>query len=215
MKIKHLLISLHLIFFNYGLHCQKIVRHIVYFQVDSYTISADEKLRLLNFITEESLKDYIGRVYIKGHTDSDASDSYNQRLSEKRVAAVIKQFENTNLITYIETDALGESSPLNKNLTSEEKKLNRRVEITVEQWIPDIVETNGTIKDLYKMLEQEKQRNCIDPNRDTVIRLEQGTIIYIPAGAFKSDNNECIEIRAKEFYKTSDIIMENLSTTSN
>jgi len=215
MKIKHLLISLHLIFFNYGLHCQKIVRHIVYFQVDSYTISADEKLRLLNFIKEESLKDYIGRVYIKGHTDSDASDSYNQRLSEKRVAAVIKQFENTNLITYIETDALGESSPLNKNLTSEEKKLNRRVEITVEQWIPDIVETNGTIKDLYKMLEQEKQRNCIDPNRDTVIRLEQGTIIYIPAGAFKSDNNECIEIRAKEFYKTSDIIMENLSTTSN
>ncbi|TNF46614.1 MAG: OmpA family protein [Bacteroidetes bacterium] len=215
MKKITLLLTCFLLLTLNSLFGQSISRHSVYFDVDSYTISQDELNSLKSFISQENTGNYISKIYIKGHTDSDASDSYNQVLSERRVVAVTKQFEGTNLISYIETEALGESNPLNKNLTSEDKKLNRRVEITIEHWVPDIVESNGTIKDLYKMLEQEKQRNCIDPNRDTVLRLEQGTIIYIPAGAFKSDNNECVEIRAKEFYKTSDMIMENLSTTSN
>ena len=35
------------------------------------------------------------RVYITGHTDSRASDSYNQRLSERRAAAVSAYLEKT------------------------------------------------------------------------------------------------------------------------
>jgi hypothetical protein len=194
---------------------QKILQHNVYFDVDSHTLSADEQKRLKDFIALNSSGDYISKVYLKGHTDSDASNTYNQSLSERRVQAVKQQFEGTNLHSFIETQALGETNPVNHNLNPQEKSLNRRVEISIERWVPDLVEKKGTIKDLYKSLEQEKQRNCIDPTRDTILRLEQGTIIYIPANAFATNNKECVEIRAKEFYKTSDIIMENLSTTSN
>jgi hypothetical protein len=45
--------------------------------------------------------------------------------------------------------------------------------------------------------------------------LKQGTIFHIPKETFKTNSKGCITIKVAEFYKFSDILMENLSTTSN
>lgn len=70
------------------------------------------------------------RLFIQGHTDSRASDGYNQALSERRarsVAAYLQQ--NFGLVS--QTEGRGESDPVASNETSEGRQANRRVEITV------------------------------------------------------------------------------------
>ena len=74
-------------------------------------------------------------VTIEGHTDSRASDSYNQALSQRRVDAVkevlITQFsiapERLTAIGY------GESQPRASNDNAEGRQLNRRVVAVVEE----------------------------------------------------------------------------------
>ncbi|MDP5098444.1 MAG: OmpA family protein, partial [Crocinitomicaceae bacterium] len=129
-------------------HAQRITKHVVYFEVDSYIISPSEKALLENFIKSEASNDFISKVRIQGHTDSDASNDYNHKLSAKRVKNVLQLFEGTGLESKIESYWMGEDEPVNNNLTDAEKRLNRRVEITIEHWVPDLVEESGSIKDL-------------------------------------------------------------------
>ena len=194
---------------------QKSPDHVVYFDADSYTISKAEQERFIEFASKINWDTLVSTIDLNGHTDSDASNDYNQILSENRVRSVEKLMRSKNIKNHITSDWFGEEKPLNTNVTAADKRANRRVEIRIER-IPDYVEEEkGDIRDLYKMLEQKKQIICINPVGDTTIRLEQGTIIYFPPFAFGDLGGDCIEIRAKEFYKKSDMIMENLSTTSN
>lgn len=215
MKIFLLLTSILVVIVYNQAHAQRITKHVVYFEVDSYIISPYEKVLLENFIKSEETNDFILKVRIQGHTDSDASNDYNDKLSAKRVKSVQQLFEGTGLVSKIESYWMGEDEPINNNLNDAEKRFNRRVEITIEHWVPDLVEESGSIKDLYKMLEQEKQVFCIHPKGDTIIRLDQGTIVSFPPFPFGDLDVPCVEIRLKEFYKKSDMVMENLSTTSN
>jgi hypothetical protein len=194
---------------------QKINKHTVYFEVDQYYLTADERTSLDDFILQQKSRSHDFSVRITGHTDSDASNDYNMKLSEKRVRNVALYFKDIVANDRVHLDWLGEENPLNNNAGKEEKKLNRRVEIVVEHYVPDRVEDTGDIKELYKMLEQKKQRFCIHPKGDTTLVLDQGTIIYFPPEPFGKLDIPCIEIRAKEFYRKSDMILENLSTTSN
>ena len=70
------------------------------------------------------------RVKIIGHTVSDGSDAANLLLSQKRAAAVKLALVNFYGIdaSRMETIGKGESEPLNKNINTEEKAQNRRVE---------------------------------------------------------------------------------------
>lgn len=186
--------------------------HIVYFAVDSYSLSANEQQRLEVFV-RTTLSDTTGlRLKFVGHTDADASNEYNATLSQNRVKTVQRSFEKYGIRNPIEATWLGEDQPLNTNGTQEEKRMNRRVEIFLERTTP---KDPSTIRDLYKQLEQKKQVHCIDPTRDTVLVFDQGTIVSIPAYAFQNPSRNCVEVRVKEFYKKSDMILENLSTTSN
>jgi hypothetical protein len=198
-----------------SLSAQRITKHTVYFDVDSYKLSASEETSLKEFIQSEVTNSYVGTIRIEGHTDSDASNAYNQKLSQNRVKSVQHFFEGTSLQPKVETAWMGEDQPLNKNASESEKQQNRRVEITVDHWIPDLVESEGTIKDLYALLEQKKQVFCINPKGDTVIRLKQGTIVSFPEYPFGKLAVPCVELRFKEVYKKSDILLENLSTVSN
>lgn len=66
---------------------------------------------------------------IKGHTDSTASDAYNQKLSERRAQAVQKLLVNQYGIdpSRITTIGYGESEPVASNATKEGRQMNRRV----------------------------------------------------------------------------------------
>ncbi len=72
------------------------------------------------------------RVFVDGHTDSRASDAYNQRLSERRATAV----RNALIEQGIAPDRLvargfGESQPAAPNTSAANMQLNRRVELTL------------------------------------------------------------------------------------
>ena len=70
------------------------------------------------------------RVFIVGHTDSQASDRYNQRLSERRASAVSRYLKGRYGIIS-RTAGRGESEPVADNSTREGRQANRRVVISV------------------------------------------------------------------------------------
>lgn len=71
-------------------------------------------------------------VLIEGHTDSDGSDDYNQKLSERRAAAVSDFARNNGVSSSrIITKGYGESQPVASNESADGKRQNRRVEIAV------------------------------------------------------------------------------------
>lgn len=69
------------------------------------------------------------------------------------------------------------------------------------------------LKTLFTQLEKNEQHFTIDNRRDTLLQFEEGTVLLVPANSFGGMNG--IEITAKEFYKTSDIVANQLSTASN
>lgn len=68
------------------------------------------------------------RGAIEGHTDSSASDAYNQALSERRAAAVSKYLVQHGIdASRVPSVGYGESRPVADNATVEGRALNRRV----------------------------------------------------------------------------------------
>ena len=67
-----------------------------------------------------------------GHTDSDASDAYNQKLSVKRAESVKAYLVSKGIeANRVYTEGKGEKQPVADNKTKEGKAKNRRVEIEV------------------------------------------------------------------------------------
>ena len=67
---------------------------------------------------------------IEGHTDSSGSYPSNQRLSDRRAAAVRLYLINSGIPSEnLIAEGYGETRPVNSNLTREGQRLNRRVEI--------------------------------------------------------------------------------------
>jgi hypothetical protein len=183
----------------------------VNFDVDIGTLSSAGNAQLVELYKYELVNAI--SIQLIGHTDADGSDSYNSKLSKRRVEFVRKRLIELGCPSdKITVDFKGEQNPLNANRTETEKGQNRRVEILWQKPAPIAA---SSIQDLYDLLEQQQQTFCINPNRDTVITLDQGTIIAIPAGTFRTNSRDCILLKTKEIYKKSDMILENLSTTSN
>ena len=69
---------------------------------------------------------------IAGHTDSDASDDYNNALSQRRVDAVLNALQQRDIDTSgFVAKGYGESQPIAPNDTAKGKARNRRVEFNV------------------------------------------------------------------------------------
>jgi outer membrane protein OmpA-like peptidoglycan-associated protein len=105
----------------------------VLFDFDSDTIRADAERTLTE--VAEVVQAYPGRpVRIEGHTDSIASDAYNQALSERRAAAVKTWLAGHGVEAgRLATAGFGESRPAADNATAAGRQQNRRVEIVVER----------------------------------------------------------------------------------
>lgn len=72
-------------------------------------------------------------VSVAGHTDSEGSDSYNQRLSEQRAAAVKNYLVGQGVPgNRIAAFGYGETRPVATNATAEGRQLNRRVQIYIQ-----------------------------------------------------------------------------------
>jgi OmpA-OmpF porin, OOP family len=85
--------------------------------------SIDEALAKLNGIDLEM-------VIATGHTDSIGTNAYNQKLSERRAAAVKQYLESKGIAgSKITTIGKGETQPVATNKTAAGRQKNRRVDI--------------------------------------------------------------------------------------
>jgi len=73
------------------------------------------------------------KVEVAAHTDSSASDAYNQALSDRRAASVMAYFASHGIETSrLTSKGYGESSPVASNGTKAGRAQNRRVELRVQ-----------------------------------------------------------------------------------
>ena len=70
------------------------------------------------------------RILIKGHTDSEGSNKYNQKLSERRAGAVKEYLISRHQVSEdrLEVAGFGEEKPITSNDTPEGRTKNRRIE---------------------------------------------------------------------------------------
>jgi outer membrane protein OmpA-like peptidoglycan-associated protein len=71
-------------------------------------------------------------IRIEGHTDSDGSDAYNQKLSQERAKAVLDYLVAQGLDqSRMGSVGLGETRPIDTNRTADGRAANRRVEFHI------------------------------------------------------------------------------------
>ncbi len=87
---------------------------------------------VLNSVTKVMNKFDKTVVEVAGHTDSTGSDSYNQRLSERRAGSVASYLRSQGISDQrLITVGMGEAMPVADNSTASGREANRRVEITM------------------------------------------------------------------------------------
>jgi len=102
-----------------------------FFDVDKSILKPEAKAKL------DDLASKIGGMNLEvviavGHTDSDGSDAYNQKLSERRADAVKTYLVGKGIDkNRIYTEGKGEKQPVADNKTREGRAKNRRTEIEV------------------------------------------------------------------------------------
>lgn len=85
----------------------------------------------------DNLHDIVNRcpdlaIEVGGHTDSDGSEVANQRLSERRAAAVASYLQSKGIpASRMKAIGYGETQPLVANTSQENKARNRRIEFSV------------------------------------------------------------------------------------
>ena len=109
----------------------KIVLRNVFFDVNKATLRKESSVEL-NKLYDILVHDPKMKIRIGGHTDSDATDEHNLKLSDARAHAVRDFLFNKGIASErVEWKGYGESKPAVQNDTPENKQLNRRTEIEI------------------------------------------------------------------------------------
>ena len=108
-----------------------IVLRSVQFALDSAALDATAKGILRE--AASMLKNTTGTIFVDGHTCNLGTEQYNQRLSERRAASVRNYLIEQGISSKrLIARGFGESRPKYSNATEETRRLNRRVELSVE-----------------------------------------------------------------------------------
>ncbi len=106
----------------------KFVTRGILFDVNEATLKP-ESMGVINEIAKMMKAHEALKLSVEGHTDSDGEKDFNQKLSERRAAAVKDALVETGVdSSRLETKGFGEGSPVADNTTPEGKANNRRVE---------------------------------------------------------------------------------------
>jgi outer membrane protein OmpA-like peptidoglycan-associated protein len=109
----------------------KFVTRGILFDVNK-SIIKNESMGTINEIVEMMVEHPDLKFRVEGHTDGDGDESYNQKLSEERAAAVKNLLIQSGIdASRLDSKGFGESMPVNENSTSEGKANNRRVEFII------------------------------------------------------------------------------------
>lgn len=103
----------------------------IYFDLNKATLrpeSTDELRRLFHFLQSHPTME----IEVRGHTDSQNTEDYNQQLSEDRVKTVVNYLKYRGIMgSRLRSKGFGESQPVADNETPEGRQQNRRVEFKV------------------------------------------------------------------------------------
>jgi len=109
--------------------CEAAVVYGINFDVDSDIIRQDAAPALQQILEALQARPDVA-VTIEGHTDSDASDTYNLDLSQRRAAAMVAWLVERGVTPQRLTAlGVGEAQPIASNETAAGKAANRRVEV--------------------------------------------------------------------------------------
>jgi OOP family OmpA-OmpF porin len=108
--------------------CMTLVNLNINFDHDSSVIKDSYNTRLAEFATVMKSNPKL-KATIGAHTDSDGTDAYNQKLSERRAVSTVNALKTLGVeADRIKAVGYGESKPVATNTTAEGKAQNRRVE---------------------------------------------------------------------------------------
>ena len=107
----------------------KVDLYGIYFDTDKAVLKAESEGTLNQVLALLKGKPAL-RLEIGGHTDSQASDSYNLDLSRRRAQAVVKWLTDKGIASArLKAEGFGETRPVADNESAAGRALNRRVEI--------------------------------------------------------------------------------------
>ena len=103
---------------------------VIYFAVGSATIDADGQ-RELNWFVQQMQPYPQALIEVQGFADSTGNEASNQGLSAQRAANVASYLASQGIASRLMTKGFGTASPAASNATSQGRRNNRRVEVTV------------------------------------------------------------------------------------
>lgn len=110
---------------------KKIILRNIYYDVAKATLRPESTAELDRLVTIMHQNPTLV-IEVGGHTDSDGSDSYNERLSQARAQSVVDYLLDAGFgEERMVAKGYGEKEPVAPNDTKENKQLNRRTEIKV------------------------------------------------------------------------------------
>lgn len=112
-----------------------IVIRDVHFEFNSAGLTPADRERLSSVATRVKQEAPSARLSVTGHTDSVGSDSYNQKLSERRAQSVTRYLIESGVprASFVSVMGAGETQPVADNATAEGRAMNRRTEIKIQR----------------------------------------------------------------------------------
>jgi hypothetical protein len=190
-KVKALWLCVSLVGIVYSQEFQSI-KLVVNFDKNISELKDEEQQKVKQFCKELENK-YLRIIYIKGHTDKDGGDGYNQNLSEKR-----SQHVEQLLLSYamnqdkIHKLSMGERNILLKEYSEEQKSVNRRVEIEAKYLHA------SNLTELVKEVSQVENQKFVDSaHSHIVVKGKKGTEIKINKGNLRYEDGTPVEDNSK------------------
>jgi outer membrane protein OmpA-like peptidoglycan-associated protein len=110
---------------------ESIVLENIFFEFNKTTLlpsSFPELNKVAAFVKENNIQ----LIEIGGHTDSEGTEAYNQKLSEGRAKSVVDYLKSQGIpAERMQAVGYGELKPIDTNLSEDGMAINRRVEFTL------------------------------------------------------------------------------------
>lgn len=213
MKKNILTLALALLFCIHINAQSKQIYSNIHFKVDEYNLDNVDYKELNDLINQLQSFPYY-ELKLSAHTDADASNNYNQQLSQKRANSVLHYLVSKGINkNQIHIEWYGENKPKQSNTNEKGKAENRRVEIEVN------VYEFKNISDIFKEFTKDYNQTFKLKQGDNIIQGKNGTTINIPKDALVDENGnavsyEKVTLTLQEYQNPKDAYLNQLSTIS-
>jgi outer membrane protein OmpA-like peptidoglycan-associated protein len=111
-----------------------VIDQMVHFDFNKYNIKSDSYAILDDVANVLQKNPHVKKVRVEGHTDGIGSDSYNQKLSQRRAESVVDYLVKKGVSpSRLEAVGYGKTRPIATNKTAAGRAQNRRVEFNVTE----------------------------------------------------------------------------------